>query len=80
LGSLAATWALFAACTSSELSAAREKALKGDAQAQLELAQMYLYGKGAKQDHEEAAKQGDPEAKAELAAMPDKPAMPPEPK
>ncbi len=121
--SLAAGCALLAACGSSELSATRDKALKGDAQAQLDLAQMYLYGKGAKQDHEEAikwaekaanqglpagqriygvmirdgygvprnltrarawlekaAKQGDPEAKAELAAMPDKPAMPSDPK
>jgi len=47
---------LLAGCSSSEFATAKEKALKGDPQAQLDLAQMYLYGKGAKQDHAEAIK------------------------
>ena len=41
---------------SSEFKSLKAKANKGDPQAQLELAQMHLYGKGAKQDHAEAIK------------------------
>lgn len=40
----------------SEFKSLKAKATKGDPQAQLELAQMHLYGKGAKQDHVEAIK------------------------
>lgn len=48
---------LLAACGgSSEFKSARKRAQAGEAQAQLELAQMHMYGKGAKQDEAEARK------------------------
>lgn len=48
---------LLAACNRSpELKSAQKRAAAGDAQAQLELAQMHMYGKGAKQDEAEARK------------------------
>jgi uncharacterized protein len=47
---------LLAACNSSEYRSARRRAESGDAKAQLELAQMHMYGKGAKQDEAEARK------------------------
>ena len=53
---------------SSELKGLRAKAAKGDAQAQFELAQMYLYGKGAKQDHAEAIKWAEQAAAKGLPA------------
>jgi len=47
---------LLAACDSSELKSARRRAEAGDAKAQLEVAQMHMHGKGAKQDEAEARK------------------------
>ena len=61
---------------SSELKTLKAKAAKGDAQAQFELAQMHLYGKGAKQDHavafkwcEQAAAKGLPAAQRVYGVM-----------
>lgn len=60
---------LLAGCGgSSELKGLRAKAAKGDVQAQFELAQMYLYGKGAKQDHAEAIKWAEQAAAKGLPA------------
>lgn len=57
LPGLAACMLLLAACGgSSEFKSARKRAEAGDAAAQLELAQMYMYGKGTKQDEAEARK------------------------
>lgn len=60
---------LCAACNrSSEFNATKKRALAGEAQAQLELAQMHMYGKGAKQDEVEARKWAEKAANQGLAA------------
>lgn len=57
LASLALGLLLFAGCGgSSEFKSATRRAKGGEAQAQLELAQMYMHGKGTKQDEAEARK------------------------
>ncbi len=54
---LVASMLLLAGCGgSSEFKSVRKRAEGGDAAAQLELAQMYMYGKGTKQDEAEARK------------------------
>ena len=68
---------LWAGCRgSSEFQTAQAKAKKGDAQAQLDLAKMYMFGKGAKQDEgearkwiEKAAAQGIPAAQRIFGTM-----------
>ncbi|MEQ2005540.1 MAG: tetratricopeptide repeat protein [Limisphaerales bacterium] len=57
LAALSLSLLLLSGCGgSSGFKSLKAKAEKGDPQAQLELAQMHLYGKGAKQDHVEAIK------------------------
>ena len=53
---LTAALLLVAGCGSSEFRSAQKRAQAGEAQAQLELAQMYMYGKGTKQSEVEARK------------------------
>lgn len=53
---LIAALLLVAGCGSSEFRSAQKRAQAGEAQAQLELAQMYMYGKGTKQSEVEARK------------------------
>ncbi len=68
---------LWAGCGgSSEFQTAQAKAKKGDAQAQLDLAKMYMFGKGTKQDEvearkwiEKAASQGIPAAQRIFGTM-----------
>ena len=77
MGSLSLGLLLVAGCGgSSEFKALQAKAKKGDAQEQLDLAQMHLYGKGAKQDHavaikwcEQAAAKGLPAAQRVYGVM-----------
>lgn len=77
LTTLAVALLLLAGCGgSSELKTLKAKAEKGDAQAQLELAKMFMYGKGAKQDEvearkwiERAASQGVPAAQRIFGTM-----------
>ena len=67
---------LLAGCGSSEFKTLQAKAKKGDAQAQLELAQRFMYGKGTQQDEvaarkwiEKAAGQGVPAAQRIYGTM-----------
>jgi TPR repeat protein len=76
LASLAVALLLLASCGSSEFKTLQAKAKKGDPQAQLELAKVFMYGKGAKQNEvearkwiEKAASQGVPAAQRIFGTM-----------
>lgn len=77
LASLSVVLLVLAGCGgSSEFKTLQAKAKKGDAQAQFELAKMFMYGKGAKQDEvearkwiEKAASQGVPAAQRIFGTM-----------
>jgi len=53
---LAAVLLVVTGCGSSEFRSTQKRAQAGEAQAQLDLAQMYMYGKGTKQNEVEARK------------------------
>lgn len=77
LASLGLSFLLLAGCGgSSEFKALKDKAAKGEAQAQLNLARLYMHGKGTKQDEgearkwcEKAASQGLPAAQRIFGTM-----------
>ena len=56
LAMLAAGGLLMSGCSSSEFRSAQKRAQAGEMQAQFDLAQMYMYGKGAKPNEVEARK------------------------